>query len=154
MSWRALSGTLVVTAGVLGSLAGLAAQRGTAGPAIEIFKTPSCGCCLKWVEYMKTNGFSVRAINVEDIAAVKSSYHVPDEAQSCHTGVVEGYAIEGHVPAVDVRRLLKERPSVAGIAVAGMPVGSPGMEVEGVKPQAFNTVSFDKQGTIKVFQKH
>jgi hypothetical protein len=139
---------------VLGSLAGLAAQRGTPGPSIEVFKTASCGCCLKWVDYMKANGFTVRATNVDDIAAVKASYHVPDEAQSCHTAVVGGYAIEGHVPAADVRRVLKERPAVAGIAVAGMPVGSPGMEVEGVTPQAFNTVSFDKQGTVRVFQRH
>jgi hypothetical protein len=91
---------------------------------------------------------------VEDITKLKASHGVPRQVQSCHTALVDGYVIEGHVPAADVQRLLKERPAVAGIAVPGMPIGSPGMEVEGRKPDPYDVVTFDKQGQTKVFASH
>jgi hypothetical protein len=91
---------------------------------------------------------------VNNIADVKARHRVPRQVQSCHTALVNGYVLEGHVPAADVQRLLKERPGIAGLAVAGMPIGSPGMEVEGAKAQPYNVVAFDKEGTTHVFASH
>jgi hypothetical protein len=125
-----------------------------AAPIVEVFKSPTCGCCSKWVEHMRSSGFDVRSTNVSDLSSVKKTHRVPDKLLSCHTATVNGYVIEGHVPAGDVQRLLKERPAVAGIAVPDMPAGSPGMEVEGMKAQPFNVLSFDKQGMTKIFARH
>ena len=131
----------------------IAVQR-PAAPIVEVFKSPTCGCCSKWVEHMRSSGFDVRATNVSDLSAVKRTRGVPENLLSCHTATVDGYVIEGHVPAADVRRVLKERPAVAGIAVPDMPAGSPGMEVEGMKAQPFNVIAFDKQGKTQVFARH
>jgi hypothetical protein len=106
------------------------------------------------VVHLRQHGFTVNATDVPDIAAVKAARGVPREVQSCHTAVVDGYVIEGHVPAEDVQRLLKERPAIVGLAVPGMPIGSPGMEVEGVAPQPFNVMAFDKEGRSYVFASH
>ncbi len=138
---------------VMLSTAAAGVQRKPA-PLVEVFKSPTCGCCSKWVEYMRKNGFEVRATNVSDLSAVKRTHGVPENLLSCHTATVGGYTIEGHVPAADVRRLLKERPAVAGITVPDMPAGSPGMEVEGGKAQPFNVISFDKAGNTQVFARH
>lgn len=121
---------------------------------IVVYKTPTCGCCGKWVAHLEEHGFATRVTEMDDLSDVKTKHNVPGQAQSCHTAVVEGYVIEGHVPAADVQRLLKERPAVLGIAVPGMPIGSPGMEVPNMKPQAFRVMSFDKQGQLQVFSSH
>jgi hypothetical protein len=145
---------LAVIAALVGALAGSAVVATAQAPApVEVFKSPTCGCCAKWVDHLKQHGFSVRVTDLGDQAldSLKTKHNVPRTAQSCHTALVGGYVVEGHVPATEVRRLLKERPAVAGIAVAGMPLGSPGMEVEGRKPQTYNVISFDKQGATKVF---
>lgn len=118
---------------------------------VEVFKTPTCGCCSKWVEHLRAQGFTVRTTGLDNLAEVKARHRVPPQVQSCHTALVNGYVLEGHVPAADVWRLLKERPAVAGLAVAGMPSGSPGMEVHGAKTQPYNVLAFDKQGKIQVF---
>ncbi len=118
---------------------------------VDVYKTPTCGCCSKWVEHLRANGFTVRTTDMESTGAVQRRHGVPPEVRSCHTAVVEGYVVEGHVPAAEVRRLLKERPRVAGIAVAGMPAGSPGMEVAGSAPQPYHVVAFDKAGQVEVF---
>jgi hypothetical protein len=131
-----------------------AAQQKPAGPLLEVFKTPTCGCCSKWVEHMRNNGFNVRTTDLNDLTEIKKSRGVPDQVQSCHTAVVNGYVVEGHVPAADVQRMLKEKPAIAGIAVGGMPAGSPGMDYPGVTPQPFNVTSFDKSGALRVFAKH
>ena len=144
---------IIFSAAALTSMGAGAAQR-SQQPVIEVFKSPTCGCCSQWIDHMRANGFTVRATNRDDMTAVKASHRVPDQVQSCHTGVVDGYVIEGHVPAADVHRLLKERPAVAGVAVPGMPIGSPGMEVEGAKAQPYNVMSFDTQGVTRVFAKH
>lgn len=123
-------------------------------PTIDVFKTATCGCCSKWVEHLQAHGFTVRATNREDLGELKAKYRVPRGVRSCHTAVVNGYAVEGHVPAADIQRLLKERPSIVGLAVAGMPIGSPGMEVQGRNPQAFDVVAFDKDGRTEVFGSH
>ena len=154
---------IMSVAAAMFSGAAYAMQQKTAAPVVQVYKSPTCGCCSKWIEHMRTSGFDVRATNVDDMTAVKASYRVPEQLQSCHTATVDGYAIEGHVPAWDVRRVLKERPRlaedpevarVAGIAVPGMPAGSPGMETPGTKPQPFNVMSFDSHGKTSVFAKY
>ena len=97
-------------------------------PAMTVRKHPSCGCCSVWIEHVRAAGFKVEAVDVEDMAAVKQAAGVPDAMASCHTAEVDGYVIEGHVPARDIVRLLRERPPARGLAVPGMPLGSPGME--------------------------
>jgi hypothetical protein len=143
-----------IVAGCLVLLVGaavLAAQR--PAPPMEVYKSPTCGCCSKWVEHVRGAGFAVKVTDLsnDDLDAFKEKHGVPRTAQSCHTALVGGYVVEGHVPVAEVQRLLKERPVVAGIAVGGMPLGSPGMEVPGQKPQTYNVVTFDKQGAVKVY---
>ena len=138
--------SLFVAAGARGG-----AQK---GPAIQVYKDPTCGCCALWVEHLRKAGFAATVTDVEDMAAVKNKHGVPPRARSCHTGVVGDYVIEGHVPAEDVQRLLKLRPAVVGLAVPGMPIGSPGMEVAGMKPQAYDVLAFDKAGQTTVFGSH
>lgn len=128
------------------------AARGQQTPAIEVYKTPTCGCCGKWVEHLRNNGFTVRTINLDRLADVKARHGVPSRVQSCHTGLIDGYVIEGHVPASDIHALLKKRPSVLGLAVPGMPIGSPGMEGPNARP--YDVVTFDKQGRSEVFATH
>lgn len=100
---------------------------------------------------MKANGFAVQEEQVQDLAAIKARYQVPPALQSCHTAIVNGYVIEGHVPAADIDRLLAEKPAVAGLAVPGMPIGSPGMEVAGMAPEPYDVIAFDKQGQTQIF---
>ncbi|HEX2460605.1 MAG TPA: DUF411 domain-containing protein [Vicinamibacterales bacterium] len=121
---------------------------------VQVYKSPTCGCCANWVKHLQQHGFRTQVTETDDVAAIKAQHRIPARAQSCHTAVVDGYVIEGHVPAADVQRLLKERPAVIGLAVPGMPIGSPGMEVPNVKPQAYDVVTFDKQGQLKVFASH
>lgn len=123
-------------------------------PVVQVYKSPTCGCCANWVKHLQQHGFKTQVTDMENVAEIKAQHKVPARAQSCHTAVVDGYVLEGHVPAADVQRLLKERPAVLGLAVPGMPIGSPGMEVPNVKPQAYDVVTFDKQGQIKVFASH
>jgi len=104
-----------------------AAQAGM--PVVEVYKSATCGCCKEWVRHMRDNGFDVRAHDVADPASYRAKAGVPQALGSCHTALVDGYALEGHVPAADVKRLLAERPRARGLAVPGMPVGSPGMEM-------------------------
>jgi hypothetical protein len=131
-----------------------AAQQKAAGPLVEVFKSPTCGCCSNWVEHMRANGFVVRTTNLNDISEIKKSRGVPLEVQSCHTALVNGYVVEGHVPAADVQRMLKEKPAIVGIAVGGMPIGSPGMETPYVKAEPYSVMSFDKRGATRVYAKH
>lgn len=103
---------------------------------------------------MEENGYSVEVKDVQDPAAVKSQYKVPPTLQSCHTAIVDGYVIEGHVPVEDIERLLQERPDVIGLAVPGMPSGSPGMESPGVPPVAYEVLAFDASGNVTLFASH
>ena len=120
---------------------------------MEVYKSPTCGCCSKWVDHVAAGGFKVKVTDLSDtaLASLKEKHGIPRTAQSCHTALIGGYAIEGHVPVGDIQRLLKEKPAIAGIAVGGMPIGSPGMEVPGRPAQTYNVVTFDKQGGIKVY---
>lgn len=117
-----------------------------------VYMSPYCGCCGKWVDHLRQNGFSVDKRMVEDLAPVRSRYGVPAELASCHTAVVDGYVVEGHVPASDIRRLLDERPSARGLAAPGMPAGAPGMESAGYEP--YVVLLFDERGTTTVFARH
>lgn len=100
---------------------------------------------------MEQNGFTVETHDVADLSSVKAKYNVPPQLQSCHTAIVDGYVVEGHVPVAEVNRLLSEQPAVIGIAVPGMPIGSPGMEVSGQSAQPFDVLTFDKAGHTEVF---
>jgi len=121
-------------------------------PEVAVFKSATCGCCVKWVDHLKANGFATTSTNVEDMGVVKAKHSVPRSVHSCHTALVGGYVIEGHVPASDIKRLLKEKPAISGIGVAGMPAGSPGME--SATPQRYDVLSFDKQGQTRVYSTH
>jgi hypothetical protein len=125
---------------------GVGAQRQA---QVDVYKTATCGCCANWVDHLRKHGFATTTTNVANMDGVHAKYNVPRQAQSCHTAVVEGYVIEGHVPAAEIERLLKERPDVVGLAVPGMPIGSPGMEGAGARP--YNVLTFDKQGRAQVF---
>lgn len=143
---------MTIAAAVLSSPGAIAAQE--RGTTVEVYKTPTCGCCTKWVEHLQAHGFTVRSTNLQHLTEVKTKHHVPQRLHSCHTGVVNGYVLEGHVPATDVQRLLKERPAVAGLAVPGMPTGSPGMEVRGARAQPYDVIAFEKDGRTQVFASH
>lgn len=120
---------------------------------LHVYKTLSCGCCASWVEHMKASGFGVEIHDVRDVMPYRERFGVPDEAMSCHTALIAGYVIEGHVPAADVKRLLRERPKAVGIAVPGMVQGSPGME-QGRGREPYGVVLFDKGRTRAVFARH
>jgi hypothetical protein len=120
---------------------------------VTVYKSPTCGCCKEWVKHLQANGFSVTTHDVTDIIPYKTANGVPAALGSCHTAKVGGYVIEGHVPASDIKRLLKERPPVRGLAVPGMPVGSPGMEQGGHKDR-YDVLTFDKQGNTAVYARY
>jgi hypothetical protein len=119
-------------------------------PQVEVYKNPDCDCCAGWVDHLKSAGFPVKVHETPDTGAVRKRHGIPDKFGSCHTGVVAGYAIEGHVPAEDVKRLLARKPAAAGLSVPGMPVGSPGMEV-GTRKDGFQVLLIDKAGRSSVF---
>jgi hypothetical protein len=123
-------------------------------PVIDVYKTESCGCCIQWVEHLQANGFKVNVNNVPDTAPYRKKYGIPQKLGSCHTGVVQGYAIEGHVPAKEIKRLLQERPKATGLAVPGMPIGSPGMEVEGRPADKYDVLLVQASGKHSVFQQY
>jgi hypothetical protein len=117
--------------------------------AMTVYKSPTCGCCAKWVEHVKKAGFAVTVKDMPNVGEIKFARGVPAELASCHTAVVGDYVVEGHVPADVVQKLLKEKPAVVGIAVAGMPMGSPGME--GDRVDHYNIVAFEKGGKQRVY---
>jgi len=126
----------------------LTAARASAQRAATVYKDPTCGCCTKWVDLLRANGFAVTIRNLADLD--RSRYVVPAALRSCHTAIIDGHIVEGHVPVADVQRMLKEG-AVAGLAVPGMPIGSPGMEVPGTARQPFDVIAFDKSGRSRVF---
>jgi hypothetical protein len=119
---------------------------------VEVFKSPYCECCSKWAEHMQKNGFKVITRNVEDVPAKRKSLGMPEHLGSCHTARVSGYLLEGHVPAADVQRLLKEKPKALGLAVPGMPPGSPGMDIP--KSPSYETLLVQADGSTRTFAKH
>jgi hypothetical protein len=136
---------------------GVAAQQkpaATAAQKITVYKTSSCGCCKLWVDHLKASGFDVQAMDVssEEVRAVSKAAGLKDDGASCHTAKVGNYVVEGHVPADDIKRMLKEKPAIAGIAAPGMPQGSPGMEQGSKEP--YDVLAFTKDGKTTVYAKH
>lgn len=123
-----------------------------AEPTLVVYKTPTCGCCKNWVSEMENSGFKVEVHDLSDLASIKHAAGVPDSLQACHTARIGGYVVEGHVPAADIRRLLAERPDIAGIATPGMPMGSPGME--GAYSDHYDVMTFGGNGRSTVFASH
>ncbi len=141
---------LFITLGVLISVNSYAANPVR---QVVVYKSPTCGCCNKWISHLQKNGFKVETQNVKDVVPYKKRHGVTPQLASCHTAIIDGYVIEGHVPASDIKRLLRERPKVKGLAVPGMPIGTPGME-QGSYKDKYNVISFDKNGQNKVFSSH
>lgn len=119
-------------------------------PVLTVYKSATCGCCKTWMQHMAANGFTVRGVDVDDLNSMKNMSGVPARLRTCHTALVGGYVVEGHVPADLVKKLLAEKPKVAGIAVPGMPIGSPGME-QGDQKDAYEVLLFDKAGKTTVY---
>lgn len=142
--------SLVVYAGVLAAQPKPVSSR----VAATVYKTSSCGCCKLWAEHLQANGFAVETKDVSsaEVRAVSKAAGLPDDGVSCHTARIGGYVVEGHVPAADIQRMLKEKPAIAGIAAPGMPMGSPGMEQGGKEP--FDVVAFTKDGKMTVYATH
>lgn len=140
---------------IIGLVAFAIAATSTAAHAAQltVHKSPYCGCCQKWIEHVEKHGFQVKMVETENMAAVKQRLGVPDSMASCHTTEAGGYFIEGHVPAADIRKLLKEKPKAAGIAVPGMPLGSPGMEAGGQR-QPYSTMLVSKAGKATIYARH
>jgi hypothetical protein len=120
---------------------------------IVVHRSRTCGCCGRWVDHLKQNNFNVKDIVSDDVQAIKNKYGVTQELASCHTAIVNGYVVEGHVPANDIRTLLKNKPDVVGITVPDMPSGTPGMEMGG-KSDAYQVISFDKKNQQQVFNSY
>lgn len=118
-----------------------------------VYHSPDCNCCGGWIDHLKAQGFQITDFSTPDIETVKQKYNVPDNLSSCHTAIVNGYVIEGHVPADDIKRLLQEKPNVAGLSVPQMPVGTPGMEM-GDRKDPFSVLSFDSKGSVAVFNEY
>lgn len=138
---------LVASAAVLIVRPALAARD-----VIEVYKSPTCGCCTKWIEHLRASGFEVKAYDVDDITVLRAKLGVPQALGSCHSARVGGYLIEGHVPAKAIQRLLRERPGAAGLAVPGMPRGSPGMEADIKDP--YDVLLFQPNGRYAVYQRY
>lgn len=169
--WRCRLLVSAILAGAVGCSASegdAGAGRSTAGPDVEpaaapavavadtfsltVYKSPTCGCCQNWVDTLRAHGFRVIAVDTSDVATVKEAFSVSDMLGSCHTAIVDGYVIEGHVPPADIRRVLRERPAIAGLAVPGMPRGSPGME--GPQRDSYHVLSFDRTGATRVYSSY
>jgi len=123
----------------------------TAPAVVTVYKDPGCECCVKWVKHLSANGFVVTTHDVSDMDEIKRTMNVPPALQSCHTAVVDKYVVEGHVPASVIKKFLAEKPSSLGLAVPGMPVGSPGME--GGKAEPYNVLTFERNGTSRIYAK-
>lgn len=139
-------------AGTIGRAEAARVARTPAKPiAIKVYKTPTCGCCKAWVQHLRDNGFKVETMDMPDLSLIKQKYGVPQKLQSCHTAVVNGYVVEGHVPADVIVKMLKEHPAIAGVTVPGMVTGSPGME--GASKPPYDVLTFDPAGHSRVYAK-
>ena len=147
---KTLKKLLLGTTLTIASLSALAAETFS---TIMVYKSPTCGCCTEWIKHLEENGFKVMSHNVQNMGKYKEKANLPSGMGSCHTAFVDGYAIEGHVPASDIKRMLTEKPAIRGIAVPGMPMGSPGMEY-GDRKDAYQTISYTKDGQKSVFASH
>jgi hypothetical protein len=128
-------------------------MKSATGPEVVVYKSPTCGCCTKWVSYLRNNGFNVTQIDTRNLKTVKKNQGIPERLGSCHTAIVEGYFVEGHVPVKAIRRMLDEKPSIKGIAVPGMPIGTPGME-QGVRKEPYDVLAIHPNGTTTIYERY
>ena len=141
-----------VVASALMTVAAAEAPRPASAPlTITVYHSPTCGCCKKWVEYLKADGFTVKSIEQADLTDIKAELGVAPKLRSCHTAVIAGYVIEGHVPAADIKRLLSEKPRITGLTAPGMPQSAPGMD-SGKTP--YEVLAFDAKGATTVWATH
>ena len=124
--------------------------KSTQGPQVVIYKSPTCGCCKEWASYLQNNGFKVTQIDTNNMGSVKLNQGIPQPLASCHTALINGYVVEGHVPVEAIRRMLKEKPAIKGIAVPGMPAGSPGME-QGGRKDPYNVLAIRHDGSASIY---
>ena len=134
--------TVLTRRGFLAALAAVPAMGAADLPKVTVTTDPTCSCCAGWTEHVRAAGFPVEVVETNELNRVKVRLGVPSNLYACHTAEVDGYVIEGHVPAGTIKRLLAERPQVKGLAVRGMPLGSPGMEVEGAEPETYDVIAF------------
>jgi hypothetical protein len=132
--------------------AGAGPARAADQPLVEVWKTPTCGCCRAWVKHLEDAGFRVQVTSLDDVGPIKKQFGVPPALSSCHTARVGGYVVEGHVPAQDIVRLLRQKPKIQGIYLPGMPAGSPGME--GPHGERYDVLALDESGKTSVFATH
>jgi len=144
--------TLLAALSLAALLVVTASAQAPALTKMTVYKSPTCGCCAKWVEHMKKAGFDLAVTDTDNVSLIKAEHKVPSNLAACHTAIVNGYVVEGHVPDDVIRKMLAEKPKISGIAVAGMPMGAPGMETEGV-PQSYDVMAFDATGASHVYAK-
>ncbi len=149
-----LNRRLLLGAAVFAGMTGTACAQSRPSRNLAVFKTPTCPCCDGWIAHMRAAGFTATVTIVPDLQPVRSSRGLPDALASCHTGLIDGYLVEGHVPAPDVIRLLAERPTAVGLAVPAMPLGSPGMETPQGHKDPYDTLLVLRSGATRVFARH
>lgn len=138
---------------VLAAIPAAACSKPAKAAEVTIYKSPACGCCGAWVEHIQASGLKTITVDKDDVTPIAKRLGVPDNMRSCHTALIDGYFVEGHVPAPDIKRLIAERPAARGIAVPGMPVGSPGME-QGDRRDDYDTFVIDRKGAARVYARH
>lgn len=154
MMTTAPSRRTLLIAGVSAVATAACARPAKASPVLEVHRSPSCGCCGAWISHMREAGFETRVVATDDPGVIRRAGGLPDTLAACHTALIGGYVIEGHVPAADVRRLLAERPAAAGLAVPAMPMGSPGMETPDGRVEPYDTLLVLRSGGTRVFARH
>lgn len=147
-----VSGFLVAVSG--GKLLAHVPVRRTGSTPITVYKSSTCGCCAKWVDHLRANGFETTVHDEEAMDRVKDRLGVPQALRSCHTALVDTYIVEGHVPASEIHRLLKQRPKIMGLAVPGMPAGTPGMAEPGSATGGYDVVAFQRDGAAQRFARY
>lgn len=152
MTRRFLTAFAIIVAFFPLTAAAPAARTASPLPQMTVYKDPDCGCCKAWVEYIRKHGYRVETKDTRDLKQVNASVGLPESLAGCHTALIGGYIISGHVPAEDIARLLKQKPKIAGLAVPGMPAGSPGME--GPPPVHYQVIAFQRSGKTSVFANH
>ncbi len=148
----AMLGGLTVV--LVGAMALWSVQPASAKPTVTVYKSATCGCCVIWIEHLREEGYEVIAEDVDNLVAIKTELGLRPYLHSCHTALIDGYIVEGHVPAADIDRLLAERPEIAGLSAPGMPSGSPGMETPGRPADPYDVLAFDEFGKTTVYAKH
>jgi hypothetical protein len=140
----------ILSRAILAGALGIPLLAHAAAPVINVYKSEFCGCCKEWVKHLKANGFTVKTSNVDNPSDYREKAGIPNLLGSCHTGIVSGYALEGHVPASEIKRLLKEKPRAKGLAVPAMPMGSPGME--GPRKDPYDVLLVQANGRTAVYK--